>query len=215
MRICKWFTAGMVLVSSLTNYVQAMEFDFSPLSSLCRIEVNLTTGFGRGNLRGTFAKISGNLNFDPENPQVTKGKIILSSRSLRFGHARVAYDTHSSDWLDSSKHPEIIFQLNSLSECSWHDRELRAIGNGTLQIKGILKEVTLPLSFHYYRDKRRKYEGKKGDLLRLDGLLSLPRSQFGLSPNSQLEVIKEDIQVRISVTGVSDRVRPFLPSKHF
>jgi polyisoprenoid-binding protein YceI len=193
----------------------AMDFDFQPLSSLCRIEVQLATGFGSGAIRGTFGKMRGNIIFSPEKPQQTKGRILLASRSLRFGYPKVAYDTHAPDWLDSANYPEILFQLNGLQNFSWHGKELRAEAKGQLSIKGVQKTVTIPMSIHYFRDERRKYEGKRGDLLRLDGILSIPRSEFGLSPNHNLDVILENIDILVSITGASNRVRPLLPSRLF
>ena len=193
----------------------AMEFDFQPLSSLCRIEVNLATGFGSGTVRGTFGKLSGKMSFLPENLQQTKGNLVLAARSLRFGYAKVAYQTHAPDWLDTSKHPTITFQLNGLSEFSWHGRELRAEAHGYLTIKGISQNISIPLSIIYQRRERRKYDGRSGDLIRLDGVLSLPRSQFGLSPGSYLDSIMEEIDVFVSVTGASNQVRRFLPSRIF
>lgn len=192
-----------------------MEFDFQPLSSLCRIEVNLATGFGSGTVRGTFGKLSGKMSFLPENLQQTKGNLVLAARSLRFGYAKVAYQTHAPDWLDTSKHPTITFQLNGLSEFSWHGRELRAEAHGYLTIKGISHNISIPLSIIYQRRERRKYDGRSGDLIRLDGVLSLPRSQFGLSPGSYLDSIMEEIDVFVSVTGASNQVRRFLPSRIF
>ena len=120
-------TGLIVTLVSCTQFLSAMEFDFRPLSSLCRIEVNLTTDFGSGKVRGTFGQLAGNLNFYPENPAITEGKVLMRSGSLRFGHAKVANSTHTPEFLDSQRYPEISFQLESLSNYAWHDRELRAL----------------------------------------------------------------------------------------
>ncbi len=212
-----WKLVSGFLVTSIicSRFLYSMEFDFQPLSSLCRIEVNLSTGFGSGSIRGTFGKMKGNLYFSPENPENTKGNFVLAARSLRFGYPKVAYDTHSPDWLDSANHPTISFELNRLSDFAWHGKELRTEANGILMIKGVSKAVKMPLSIHYFREERRKYEGKMGDLIRLDGVLSIPRSQFSMSPGSNLDVIEEMIDIKISITGASDKVRPLLPSRLF
>ena len=214
--IMRIFPAGlMVAMVTCTQFLSAMEFDFRPLASLCRVEVNLSTSFGSGTIRGTFSKMSGNIKFQPEYPQISSGTVILSSRSLRFGYPIVAYDAHIPEWLDSFNYPEISFSLQKLSASSWHGKELRTDAIGTLKIKGHERTVSLPLSIQYLRNERRKFEGKIGDLIRLEGMIILPRSQFGLAPGSMTEIIQEDITVRISVTGASDRVRPFLPSRLF
>ena len=214
--IMRMFPTGlMVTMFTCTQSLFAMEFNFQPLASLCRVEVNLSTSFGSGTVRGTFSKISGKIKFQPEKPQIARGSVTLNSRSLRFGYPIVAYDAHIPEWLDSFNHPEISFTLQKLSACAWHGKELRSDAIGILKIKEHQRTISLPLSIRYFRKERRKYEGKIGDLIRLEGIIILPRSQFGLAPGNMTEIIHEDITVKISITGSSDRVRPFLPSRLF
>jgi polyisoprenoid-binding protein YceI len=215
MKMWKLFTGVMVTFTSISENVSAKEFDFKPLASLCRVEVKLSTSFGSGSVRGTFGKIAGKIAFTPEYPQDTNGRISLSSRSLRFNNAKIAYDSHSPKWLNSSKYPEISFQMNSLRAFSWHGRELRADAEGTLTIKGNEKAVTIPMSIHYFRGQRRQYEGKAGDLLKIEGLLAIPISEFGLSAGAGIDAIGKEVEVMVSVTGASNHVRPLLPSPLF
>jgi polyisoprenoid-binding protein YceI len=215
MKSWKWFTAATLLFAGIMKNLSAMEFDFQPLSSLCRVEVNLSTGFGSGSIKGTFGQMSGQISFFPEFPQRTSGKLHLNSRSLRFGYPGIGYDAHVPEWLFSSRYPKISFALEKLQNHEWHGKELKAEALGVLQIKGIEKTIKIPLSMHYFRKERRKYEGKVGDLIRLQGMLVLSRSQFGLSPGSLMDLVKEEISIRISITGASDKVRPFLPSRLF
>ena len=205
----------IVTISTFAVSLPGMEFDFRPLASLCRVEVNLSTGFGSGSIRGTFGQMVGKLNFHPEFPEKTSGKIVLSTRSLRFNYPKFAYEAHAPEWLNSSQYPQISFDLESLKNISWHGKELRSEALGILKIKGIKKSIQIPLSTHYYRKERRKYEGKNGDLLRLEGLVKIPRSEIGLSPGKLTNEVEDEITVRISITGASVRVRPFLPSRLF
>jgi len=205
----------MAMMVACTQFLSAMEFDFRPLSSLCRIEVNLNTDFGSGKVRGTFGQFAGNLNFIPENPAITEGKVLMRSGSLRFGHAKVAYSTHTPEFLDSRRYPEISFQLESLSNYAWHDRELRAIGLGTLTIKGKANQIEIPLSIRYHRGERRKYEGKIGDLLRIDGMLNISGAEMSKIFNGIPDPLLKEIDVAVSLTGASERMRPFLPSRLF
>ena len=209
------FTLTVVIITAFVKILPAMEFDFRPLASLCRVEVNLSTGFGSGSIRGTFGQMVGTLNFHPEFPEKTSGKIVLSTRSLRFNYPKVAYEAHAPEWLNSSQYPQISFDLESLKNISWHGKELRSEASGILKIKEIVKSIRVPLSTHYFRKERRKYEGKNGDLLRLEGLVKIPRSEFGLSSGKRTNGVEEEITIHISLTGASDRVRPFLPSRLF
>jgi polyisoprenoid-binding protein YceI len=215
MMLQKIGTGLVVTLVSCTQFLSAMEFDFRPLSSLCRIEVNLTTDFGSGKVRGTFGQLAGNLNFYPENPSITEGKVLMRSGSLRFGHAKVAHSTHTPEFLDSRRYPEISFQLKSLNNFAWHDRELRAIGLGTLTIKGKANRIEIPLSIRYHRGERRKYEGTTGDLLRIDGMLNISGAEMSKIFHGIPDPLLKEIDVEVSLTGASDRVRPFLPSRLF
>ena len=209
------FTLTVVIITAFVKILPAMEFDFRPLASLCRVEVNLSTGFGSGSIRGTFGQMVGTLNFHPEFPEKTNGKIVLSTRSLRFNYPKVAYEAHAPEWLNSSQYPQISFDLESLKNISWHGKELRSEASGILKIKEIEKSIQVLLSTHYFRKERRKYEGKNGDLLRLEGLVEIPRSELGLSSGKLINAVEEEITIYISLTGASDRVRPFLPSRLF
>ena len=183
----KKFITLMVCNAVYTINLEAMEFDFHPLSSLCRIEINLSTGFGSGKVRGNFEKIRGKISFSLENPGVSNGQIYLNARSLNFGHPQVSFDAQNTDWLDSKKYPEISFKLLQLSNTAWHGRELRSDAIGVLKIRDIEKQISLPLSIYYLRNERRKYQGKAGDLIRLNALLNIPRSEFGIAPNVFME----------------------------
>ena len=77
---------------------------------------------------------------------------------------RLLTETHAPDWLDSTKYPTITFQLNKLSDFSWHGEELRAEAHGDLTIKGISQNISIPMSINYLRGERRKYEGRSATL---------------------------------------------------
>ena len=102
--------------------------------------------------------------------------------------------------------------MNSLENFSWHGKELRAEANGILAIKGVSRNINFPISVHYFRAERRKYEGKAGDLLKIEGYLALPIREFGLPGGNEID---QNIEVTVSMTGASDRVRPLLPSPLF
>jgi len=214
----KYLGLSLLLIGGVLNTIPrlySMEFDFRPLAALCRVEVGLGTSFSTTQIRGTFGQMAGKINFYPESPMETSGQFLLGSKSLRFGFAKVASNVHLPQWLNSAQHPQISFALEKITQYAWHGKELRSLALGVLNMRGMSKRVEIPLSIRYHRGERRKYEGKSGDLLRLDGILTLSPSQLGFaSANPSSSVVKE-ITVTVSLTGASDRVRPFLPSRLF
>ncbi len=202
-------------VLNTTPLLYSMEFDFRPLASLCRVEVALGTSFSTFPIKGTFGQMAGKISFHPESPKETSGQVLLGSKSLRFGFAKVASDVHLPQWLNSAQHPQISFELEKITQYAWHGKELRSLALGVLNMRGMSKRVEIPLSIRYHRGERRKYEGKNGDLLRLDGLLTLSPSQLEFSSANPSSSVLDEISVTVSLTGASDRVRPFLPSRLF
>ena len=70
----RYFSALLIFIAYVQN-LPAMEFDFQPLSSLCRVEVNLATGFGSGTVKGDFWEDEWKNELFPENPQQMKKAI--------------------------------------------------------------------------------------------------------------------------------------------
>ncbi len=199
------------------THVTATNFDFQPMVRLNKIEVGLEKGelFGLGQLRGNFKSMIGNINFVVEYPSRSTGRLLLDARALRFGFHKVNLDAHEENWMHSKLYPEISFQLLSLENCRWEQRILSAKAYGSLLLKGVSKKISLPVKIQYLRGERRKYDGKRGDLLFLEGQLPLSRTDFEISPGQMLDIIKDRITVKLSLMGCSDRCRPLLPSLLF
>jgi polyisoprenoid-binding protein YceI len=193
------------------------EFDLQPLGNLNKILVNLKKGeqFGLGQVRGTFNRIEGKINFNIKNPSKSMGEIVLDARTLRFGYHKVDGDAHRPNWLNSNERPKISFHLKGLSREHWKGNTLFAQATGTLLIKNTTAPISFPVTIKYLRSKRKKFDGKNGDLLYLQGALVLSRGSFGINPGSLLGVIQDQINVEISLVACSSVKRPLLPSRLF
>jgi hypothetical protein len=202
-------------IFSPVHFLHGLEFQFEPTGKSNRVEIALETNFAGGAIRGSFSRIRGNINFEVEKPTNSKGLIHLDSRSLHFGHFKVAGDAHSREWLDSHAFPEISFILHGLSNPRWNERVLLATGFGQLRIKEKFVNFSIPLSFRYYRNQRRKIDGIQGDLVVLKGQSSVSRNQLGLHSGFMMDQVMDRVDITINLVGASDLVRPFLPSDLF
>jgi polyisoprenoid-binding protein YceI len=207
------FCLGLILKFSHAS----IEYDLQPLGNLNKILVNLEKGkqFGLGQVRGAFGRVKGKFDFDTKNPSKMKGSVNLDARTLRFGYHKVDQDAQQPTWLNTSKFPKISFQLEGLSKEYWKDNTLFAKAAGTLFLKNTSAPISFPVSVKYLRSKRKKFDGKLGDLLYFQGTLDLSRGSFGINPGSMLEIIKDQITVEISLVGCSNVKRPLLPSRLF
>ena len=206
-----WLFWGMSFSSSALG----MQFDLTSLGTQSRVEIKVATGFGGGALKGSFSKIYGDLDFSVESPNQTSGKTLMDARTLRFGYGKINYDAHKMDWLDSTRHPKVTFSLKGLKKTKWAGKELMAEAYGSLSLKGRAVEISFPVQIRYLRKERRKFDGKYGDILLIEGTLSFDRGDFGLNKGNMLSEIMEKISVDFTLFGCSDQVRPLLPSALF
>jgi polyisoprenoid-binding protein YceI len=196
------------------SYLNAMTFDFGPLNKSSVIEVELKTNgnFAEHGIRGNFSNIVGQIKFFASNPNLSDGEILLDSRSLRFGYHRTNTDAKDKKWLNSANHPKISFKLKSLNKIAWKERALFAQAQGTLSFKQAKHDFSLPVEIRYFRAERKKYDGRQGDLITIKGEKSLSLEDLDMVQGAKLGEISNEILVKISLVGASNRIRPLLPT---
>ena len=213
------FCSSLVLAMTGTLPLPAMTFEFSPMGNLNKIEIGLNSpangegiSFSPQGIKGGFSSISGKINFSVANPSATQGNVLLDARTLRFGYHRVDTDAQKADWLNSSEHPKISFELEGLQQTRWKQETLLAQAHGDLWIKGRKLRISLPVEIRYFRAERKKYDGRLGDLLMITGQQTLTREILGINSGSMLDVILNEILVKITLVGASEQIRPLLPT---
>ena len=197
------------------GYLNAMTFDFGPLHRTSVIDVQLKTNgnFAILGIKGSFSNIGGQIKFFPSNPDLSDGEILLDARSLRFGYHRTNTDAQKKNWLNSKDHPKIAFKLNSLNNIVWKDRSVFAKANGSLSFKQTKLDFSLPVEIRYFRAERKKYDGKRGDLIIIKGEKILNLEDLNMGQGVQLGEISNTVSVKISLVGASSRIRPLLPTR--
>lgn len=157
-------------------------------------------------INGSASGISGTVTFDPDHPAATSGKIVIASSSLQVGNPMMKDHLHSDKWLDVAKFPEITFVAKELKNAKTTDSTTTAEVTGTLTIKGISKELTVPVKLTYLKDKLgQRVPNMKGDLLVIRANFPIKRSDFGLMPGQMEEKVSNTIDLTLSVAGASPR----------
>ena len=157
-------------------------------------------------INGSANGISGTVVFDPADPSATKGKIVIAAASLHVGNPTMKEHLHSAKWLDVAKHPEITFESKALTNAKTTGDTTVADVAGVLTIKGISKEVTVPVKLTYLKDKLgQRVPNLKGDLLVLRANFSIKRSEFGINPGQFEEKVSDVIELTLSIAGASPR----------
>lgn len=157
---------------------------------------------------GTAGGISGTVVFDAAAPATTTGKIVLETKSLTVGNPLMAEHLHSANWLDVAKYPEITFEALKVANVKAKGAQITADVTGNLTVKGITKEVTVPVSFTYLADKLGARFGDdkiKGDLLVLRATFEINRNDFNIQPGQYTDKVAENIQLSFAIAGAAPR----------
>jgi polyisoprenoid-binding protein YceI len=157
-------------------------------------------------LSGNATGISGTVTFDPAAPGATKGKIVVASTSMHVGNPMQQQHMLSDKWMDAAKFPEISFEAKELKNVKTSGDATTADVTGTFTLKGISKEITVPVKFTYLKDKlSQRVPNQKGDLLVIRSSFNIKRSGFGIMPGQMEEKVSDTIELTLSIAGASPR----------
>jgi polyisoprenoid-binding protein YceI len=157
-------------------------------------------------ISGNATGISGKVNFDPENPAATRGKIVVATSSMHLGNPMQQQHLLSDKWMDAAKYPEISFEAKDLKNVKTSGDVTTADVTGTFTFKGTSKEITVPVKFTFLKDKLgQRVPNMQGDLLVIRSSFTVKRSDFGLMPGQMEEKVSDAIELTLSIAGASPR----------
>jgi polyisoprenoid-binding protein YceI len=155
-------------------------------------------------VNGNATGISGTVTFDPEDPAATKGKIVVASSSLHVGNPMQQQHLLSDKWMDAAKYPQITFGAKKLANVKTSGDTTTADVMGAFTLKGITKEITVPVKLTYLKGKLgQRVPNQKGDLLVIRSNFSIRRADFNLMPGQMEEKVSDTIELTLSVAGAS------------
>jgi len=193
-------------LASLSGAILAgpQKFDFKDPKGVNNIVFQLDAPLE--SINGTANGISGEVTFDAADPASINGKIILSTASLHVGNPMQKEHLHGATWMDVAKYSEITFEAVKAENVKTSGTETSADLTGKLTVKGITKTVTVPVRITYLKDRLKdRIPNKQGDLLVLRAKFSIKRSDFNINPHNFEDKVSDDIQLSLSVAGMSAR----------
>jgi polyisoprenoid-binding protein YceI len=179
-------------------------FDFKDPKGVNNVQFNLDAPLEA--ISGSSTGISGTILFDPAKPAATTGKIVIATPTLSVGNPMMKEHLHSPGWLDVAKFPEITFEAVKVANAKTNGDVTTADVTGKLTIKGITKEVTVPVTFTYLAGKMGARINKPelgGDLLVVRSRFSVNRSDFDIQAGKNLDKVAETIELNLSIAGAS------------
>jgi len=198
--------AALILtLPALVALADPETFDFKDPKGVNNVSFRLDAPLEGVN--GNASGISGKVTFDPQNPVATTGKIIVSSQSLTVPNAMQNTHLHGKMWLDSDANPEITFEVKDLKNVKTDGDKTTADADGTFTLKGIPKDLTIPVELTYLKDKLGERLGgqQKGDLLVIRSTFSIKRSDFGIQPGKMEDKVSDTINLTVGIAGASPK----------
>ena len=157
-------------------------------------------------INGSASGVSGTVTFDPEKPGATTGKIVVATSSLMVPNSLQREHMLGNQWLDAAKNPEISFEAKEFKNVKTDGDTTTADATGTFTLKGISKELTVPVRLTYLKDKLAdRTPGQKGDLLVIRASFSIKRTDFNVNPGQNEDKVSNTIELTLSIAGASPK----------
>ena len=158
-------------------------------------------------INGTANGVSGTVTFEAANPATLKGRIVVEAASLHVPNPMMKEHLHGKDWLDVANHKEITFEAVKVSNVRINADESIADVTGKFTLKGVTREITVPVRLTYLKDKlgARTNGRMQGDLLVLRSTFEIKRSDFGINPGAPSDKVADAIQLTLSLAGAAPR----------
>ncbi len=157
-------------------------------------------------INGSASGIYGTIAFDPANPGATQGKITVATSSLIVPNPLQRQHMLGKEWLDATKFPTIIFESKEFKNVQTAGDTTTADVTGTFTLKGVSKELTMPVKLTYLRDKLAdRVPSQKGDLLVIRSRFTIKRSDFNINPGQFEDKVSDAIEITLSIAGASPK----------
>jgi polyisoprenoid-binding protein YceI len=148
-------------------------------------------------VRGRFTDFSGALTADPAKPEASSVEFKINATSIDTANANRDKHLRSADFFDVEKFPEITFKSTRIVKKGENTYDV----TGPLTIRGVTKDVTLPVSFLGFQ---KDMQGKQRAGFETSATIN--RKDYGIVWNRNLDtggvVLGDDVTVDIVLAMV-------------
>jgi polyisoprenoid-binding protein YceI len=158
-------------------------------------------------ISGTTNGISGVVLADPTNPEKIQGKIIVDAKSLTVPNPMMQEHMLGAEWLETAKYPEISFEIKEVLNSKKNENSGTADVKGIFTLKGVSKEVIVPVNATYLPGRLADRTGGKvqGDLLVIRTNFKINRGDYGIKQGENLDKVSDVIEISLAVAGAAPK----------
>jgi polyisoprenoid-binding protein YceI len=150
---------------------------------------------GYAPVMGMFREIEGEFVYDEKTRELSSGKLIFKSNSVFTNHKKRDEHVTSKDFLDSSKHSDIIFTVT----------DFNTTGDNTGQVTGDLAMLgqTNPVVLNVTLNKSAVYPfGHEEYTLGISAETNLKRSEWGMTYGLDGDMVGDDVTLRFGFEAI-------------
>jgi len=152
-------------------------------------------------VRGRFTDFGGTVHFDPARPERSSIDFTISAASVDTAAADRDAHLRSDDFFAVEKFPALTFISSRVTRVS----EEKFNVTGTLTIRGLAKDVTLPV--FYLGEAKDPWGNTKAGF---ETELTINRRDFGLMWNAALEtggfLVGDEVKITVSAQAIERRI---------
>lgn len=194
----------LAIATSTLAQAEPLTFDFKDPKGVNNVVFKLDAPLE--SINGTASGISGTVTGDPDKLETITGRIVVAAETLHVPNPMMKEHMHGEKWLDTKANAEIVFDLKSVSNVKRDGNSGTADVSGTFTLKGISKDVTVPVTITYLPGKLKARGGDvDGDLLVIRSNFTINRSDFQIQAGQSADKVAENIEVSLSIAGASPK----------
>jgi polyisoprenoid-binding protein YceI len=191
-----FFSATIVaLVLSFTASAFATSYTVDPYHKTFQFSVR---HMGISNVKGTFDKVTGHLDFDEKTPANSKITLDIDPASVNTGNEKRDGHLKSPDFFDVAKYPKLTFVSTKVKAAGKDKYKV----TGDLTIHGVTKPITLDVE---YLGTQKDPMGTTRAGFTASGKLN--RQTYGLTFNKMVEkvsMVGDDVSLSIDLEATKD-----------
>ncbi len=150
-------------------------------------------------VRGRFSDFAGAVQFNEQHPEESSVSVTINASSVDTNAPDRDQHLRSADFFFAEKYPSITFESSRIVKKS--DEEFDV--TGTLTIRGVSKEITLPVT--YLGAAKDPWGNAR---LGFETEITINRKEFGLMWNAALEtggfLVGDEVKITASVQAVGE-----------
>jgi polyisoprenoid-binding protein YceI len=163
-------------------------------------EVNFSVKHFFTPVTGTFKSYDIELSFDPAAPENSSVVVTIDVASVDTKNERRDNHLRSADFFDAENHPQMTFRSTSVRNAGAD----QLIARGDLTIKGITKEIELPITILGIKDLPQEMQEMLGGVNQVAGFqaqTTLDRREFevGVANWAQTVIVGGEVEVTIAL----------------